>query len=212
MKKLMALVIASGALSANAATLDYGWEDGVGTILGAYNDTDLAFTNSSEVVRSGNYGLKIVDESTSNSGTPQGYLAWVNGLTDGDEVTAGFWAYDDVAGNPSARIWGHYTDDALDVDSYAGSAGGNSTYSDGNGWSYLEYTWTFDSAGGTRDGLMIETRFYDGSSAPETIYIDDLYVSSTGGYIASPVPVPAAVWLFGSGLLGLAGLRRKQKK
>jgi len=27
----------------------------------------------------------------------------------------------------------------------------------------------------------------------------------------SPVPVPAAVWLFGSGLLGLAGFARRRK-
>jgi len=29
---------------------------------------------------------------------------------------------------------------------------------------------------------------------------------------AQPVPIPAAVWLFGSGLLGLAGSRRKFQK
>ena len=28
---------------------------------------------------------------------------------------------------------------------------------------------------------------------------------------ASPVPIPAAAWLFGSGLIGLAGLKRRQK-
>lgn len=29
--------------------------------------------------------------------------------------------------------------------------------------------------------------------------------------VAAPVPVPGAVWLFGSGLIGLVGLRRKQR-
>jgi hypothetical protein len=28
----------------------------------------------------------------------------------------------------------------------------------------------------------------------------------------APVPIPAAVWLFGTGLLGLLGIRRKIKK
>ena len=35
---------------------------------------------------------------------------------------------------------------------------------------------------------------------------NDFYLSG------SPVPIPAAVWLFGSGLIGLVGLRRKMKK
>jgi len=36
-------------------------------------------------------------------------------------------------------------------------------------------------------------------------------VAGIDNYIASPVPVPAAVWLFGSGLLGLAGIARRRK-
>ena len=33
----------------------------------------------------------------------------------------------------------------------------------------------------------------------------------TGAGLVSPVPVPAAVWLFGSGLLGLVGVARRKK-
>jgi hypothetical protein len=29
--------------------------------------------------------------------------------------------------------------------------------------------------------------------------------------VVSPVPIPAAVWLFGSGLLGLIGIARRKK-
>jgi hypothetical protein len=39
-----------------------------------------------------------------------------------------------------------------------------------------------------------------------TVLIDDLYLG-----VVSPVPVPAAVWLFGSGLLGLVGVARRRK-
>ena len=38
-----------------------------------------------------------------------------------------------------------------------------------------------------------------------TVLIDDLYLG------VSAVPVPAAVWLFGSGLLGLVGVARRRK-
>ncbi len=36
------------------------------------------------------------------------------------------------------------------------------------------------------------------------------FVTWTVHGVASPVPVPAAVWLFGSGLLGLAGIARRK--
>ena len=32
------------------------------------------------------------------------------------------------------------------------------------------------------------------------------------GFQLTPVPVPAAAWLFGSGLLGLAGLARRNRR
>jgi len=37
------------------------------------------------------------------------------------------------------------------------------------------------------------------------------YVGTLDGFGASAVPVPAAVWLFGSGLVGLAGVARRRK-
>ena len=207
-------VAMAGVSGANAATLTYGWEDGVGTVLGTFNNDGMQYTNTTALAYGGSHALLVEDLSATNGGTPQAYVGWVNGLTDGDTVTASFWVYDSSEGvSPSARIWGHYTDDASDVDSYAGSAGGNSTYSAGTGWSLLEHTWTFDSAGGDRDGLMIEFRFYDGADAAATgaLLVDDLTITSSAGSIASPVPVPAAAWLFGTGLLGLFGYSRRNK-
>lgn len=40
--------------------------------------------------------------------------------------------------------------------------------------------------------------------------LDYVYIH-TGTYLVSSVPVPAAVWLFGSGLLGLVGVARRKK-
>ena len=41
---------------------------------------------------------------------------------------------------------------------------------------------------------------------------ESIYMSSTLDIRLSPIPVPAAIWLFGSGLIGLIGFSRRQQK
>ena len=38
-----------------------------------------------------------------------------------------------------------------------------------------------------------------------------IFGGQTRAFLLNPVPVPAAVWLFGSGLIGLIGLARKKE-
>jgi hypothetical protein len=68
--------------------------------------------------------------------------------------------------------------------------------------------WSSSTGGGASAGSAWV--FYPGYGAqvyePETIYYDALAVRS--GFTA--VPVPAAAWLLGSGLMGLLGLRRRK--
>ena len=56
---------------------------------------------------------------------------------------------------------------------------------------------TFTSAGITFDAAAVETFLYS---------VDDITTS------VSAVPVPAAIWLFGSGVLGLLGLSQRRKQ
>ena len=205
---LACLFVVLVSTSANAVMVapDYSWEDG-GTILGSYNS--ITATVDTTYAYSGSYSLKLVDGGGS---TPQAYVGWVTGLSEGDEVTAGFWVYDETGVDeyPKGRIWGHYTDDSSDIDSYAGSASGNSDYS-GSGWTYLEYSWIFDSDGGTRDGLVIEARTY--TDLGDTIWIDDLYITAPDtATILTPatVPVPASLWLMITGILGFVGYKRRK--
>jgi len=217
-KKYKNIVLLTGlalaATNAHSASLSYGWEDGIGTILGEFGSQNMQYSNLSGFAHSGNNALLIEDLDTSTSGTPQAYVAMVTGLTDGDTVDASFWAFDSSSGAaPSARIWGHYTVGG-DINGYEGSAGGNNTYSGVTDWSQLSHSWVFDSAGGTRDALVVEVRFYDNASATTgSILIDDLLISSSAGSILSPtvVPLPAAGWLFGAGLVGLVGISRRRK-
>jgi hypothetical protein len=166
-------------------TDSFGWEDGTSTALGFFDSGNLTMENSGEQANGGTRSLKMTENPS--SGTPQAYIWWVNGLVDGDQVTASFWVYDTTVGtNPSGRIWGHYTSDPMDINSYSGSAGGNDTYSDGSGWSQLSWTWTFASDGDDT-GLVVEARIYSGADG-DFIYIDDAEISVTA---AGPVTITA---------------------
>lgn len=200
MRNIVIITLAVVAMAAAPAWADqtgtFGWEDGVSTALGHYGD-NVTYVNSDEQAHEGTRSLKITESPS--SGTPQVFVWWVTGLVDGDTVTASFWVYDTVdSGNPSGRIWGHYTSDPMDVDSYSGSAGGNDTYSDGLGWSELIHTWTFASSGDD-DGLMVEARIYSAADG-DFIYVDDAVITVTSDtaivYAADGSVVPVELMSF----------------
>jgi len=63
---------------------------------------------------------------------------------------------------------------------------------------------TNGAGGGTTQGGALEVdNYYVGSGT--------YYVNSVTGSVA-PVPVPSALWMLGSGLVGLAGMRRRGRK
>ncbi|HSH29273.1 MAG TPA: VPLPA-CTERM sorting domain-containing protein [Thiohalobacter sp.] len=65
----------------------------------------------------------------------------------------------------------------------------NPTNLQGNNWKLF-----FETASGTQTTVQIDATPYSPSTGPATV-----------------VPVPAAVWLFGSGLLGLVGIARRRR-
>jgi hypothetical protein len=187
---IAALMLTVGMRFAHADTVHYEWSsdsDGEvagSPVLGTYGTIDVYINSDSQAAYSEEHSLKIVD---GGSGTPQAFVGWVPGLNDGDQVTAGFWVYDDSPGaQPSARIYGHYTDDLGDINSYSGSASGNLTYSGTNTWSYLEHTWTFNGSGGD-NGLVIEVRSYGGLG--DVLYIDSLTITAPN-HATINVPTP----------------------
>lgn len=93
---------------------------------------------------------------------------------------------------------------------------------------YNIYTSVFGLTGDVPDvyapwvGASLDQAVNDGSLFVHTVVRDgdstlgrNVYYNNIGSYLvqtsASPVPVPAAAWLFSSGLLGLGGFARRKK-
>jgi len=201
---------------------DYGWENG-GTLLGFYGnvgdyenvstgtDPEGPFTVSPH----GGSSMLRLNESP-HSGTPQGWVAFVEHLNEGEEVTASFWGWDSTPGaSPSMRLWGHYALSG-DINSYEGSAGGSVTYTTGDpAWDQVSWTWTFDSNSGTRDALVIEVRLYSTPSTdPEgstDFWVDDLQVDAPGtATVSFAVPEPSGLCF--AGLAALVAFRRLSRR
>lgn len=214
---LVAVALLATPVFAAQVTYNYGWEDGVGTILGSYgNVVDPTNVTGSQVgeagtdpdftvpgPNSGDHYLHVAEEP--HSSTPQAYVAFIEGLTDGDVVDASFFGYDVSPGlSPSLRVWGHYANSG-DVNSYAGSAGGNSTYTAGTGWDQVSHSWTFDSDSGTRDALVVEVRLYSypttDSGERSDFFVDDLEVTAPDTATVTFAPEPASLLLVALGAL-----------
>jgi len=201
----------SGVASADISGW-WDWDDGVSTILGSYGNLGYA-ANVLDPLGGGSNVLELYEDPI--SGTPQAYVAWITGLTDGDIIHGSFMGlgHNDL-GMSSTRIWAHYTTAGGDINDYDGSAGGNSTYS-GADWTLLDNTWTFNGDGGNHGGLVIEARIYTTSGDNGSTYIDDIYVNvidtdGSGGIVIhfAPIPAPGALALLG--LAGFASRRRRQ--
>jgi len=193
-KKLLLTVAAVCliASSASAITCIYDWED-CGTILGTYPEDPpgIIATNVTSPVYEGFRALELYDDYA--SGTPQAFLAWITGCSDGDVIEASFWRYDMTPGAaPSCRIWAHYADD-VDITSYYGSASGQSDYGPGTGWDMATFTWTFTAPDPAATALIIECRTY--SNPGDIVYVDYLTVKVnpyTTQCIHFPVSGPSA--------------------
>lgn len=196
MKKATTLIVAlATVLIALPAFADQfascGWEDGVGDVLSVFGNVgSYANVGAPDPVNSGARSLTATESPL--GGTPELYVAYFEGLTDGDVVDACYYTYDDTVGaSPSTRIWAHYGVSG-DVDSYNGSAGGNGTYSAGTGWEQQCFSWTFDSSLGTRDALIVVVRLYSDADGQQ-YWVDDLEVGTTSNTATITTPCTGSV-------------------
>jgi hypothetical protein len=191
---ILAFVLVAASF-VHADTVVCGWEGGI-PVLGLYGTGEppifATFSAPPDPHHGGAQSLRLEDNSP--SGTPQAYVAWVKGLSDGDVVEVGIWRYDTTPGvSPSCRIWAHWNDDPSDINGYNGSAGGNADYGPGLGWDYTDWNWTVADG---HTGLVIEIRTY--SSPGDVVWVDDMeVVAPEGTTIIVPEamsPVDSASW------------------
>jgi len=220
---IMVVGLVAASASAVQITVDYGWEDGVGTILGSYgNLVDPTNVTGSQNglagsqppftcpgPNSGNRYLHVAEDP--HSGTPQAYVAYIENLSEGEVVDASFFGYDVTPGaSPSLRIWGNYALNG-DVTSYDGSASGSTAYTAGTGWDQVSYSWTIPAG---KQALVIQARLYSTPSTSDPnhtdYFIDDVSVTAPDtATITVPPVVPEPTTL---ALLGLGGLLLRRRR
>ncbi len=181
----VALLLVATASAWAVQTACYSWEDGVGIVMGSYGTNFIGGPNVTGA-QSGSQGSTVGPYTCPgaydgvrylhcaedpHSGTPQAYLAYVENLQNGDQVTASFYGYDITAGtSPSLRIWAHYALNG-DVNSYEGTAIPSTPipdYTAGTGWDITAWTINFGTDGspsGNQQAVVIEGRLY---STPST--------------------------------------------
>lgn len=89
--------------------------------------------------------------------------------------------------------------------------GPQANFTGGNTYLLAQFDFTIGSPvlDGSPDFSVMENQFQLFFSSSDPITFATLVNSDVGA--PAPVPVPAAVWLLGSGLVGLLGIRRKMK-
>jgi hypothetical protein len=200
---------------------------GLGSVLAALAMFSLAGTSSASICSlsdvtlggfsandcgSGPMGDSIANTPVNDPQLPNDYMDWdVNVYGDGDRSDWQFYYKQDL--NNDGTTTADFSLGAGGIDLQITSLGGNDAWDTGtftvnaqnpllivlgDGAAY-EYTWyLFTGYTGPQSGTWDTSSVFGGMD-----------LSNITAYTV--VPVPAAVWLFGSGLLGLVGVARRKR-
>jgi hypothetical protein len=230
MKKRILQTVGAGALfalfaggaSANVLNPSFESPDASGGDIGCSADWSCfnnAFTSSNNYNPGGGFvnptaydGTQVMKQYGGDGGAVSSSVAASEGDTVSASVRAMNWSGD--AFNNLALLQIGYLDSGGGVigtvDIFADSVG-NQAYQllpqDGgepSDWTLMEVSGTAP-AGTAGAQILLLHILTDGTPASGSIFWDDVNLTVT------PIPVPAAVWLFGSGLIGLVGVARRRK-
>jgi len=157
-------------------------------------------------------GTQVLKQYGADGGSLQGGVAASAGDTVSASVYAQNWA-GDVFNNLALLQIAYFdaNDGFLGVDEIFADTQGNQAYLLTPQTGEFESDWTLMEVSGiapentTSAQILLLHILTDGTPAGGAIFWDDASLE------VSAVPVPAAVWLFGSGLLGLVGVARRRK-
>ena len=158
-------------------------------------------------------GTQVLKQYGGDGGSGQGGVAASAGDTVSASVYAQSWAGD--AFNNLALLQIAYFDagdNLLGVDEIFADSIGNQAYlltpqdgADISDWTLMEVAGVAPVGTASAQILLLHI-LTDGTPGTGAIFWDDASLE------VSPIPVPAAVWLFGSGLLGLVGVARRKSR
>jgi len=149
-------------------------------------------------------GLTLSDDG-SNSNT----------ISTGGPLLIGAGQYFVMAKNGDNNTNGGFSADYVYSNFTLGNSGDQIIFSSGaNELLRFNYSAGFDVAGQSMEliGLPMIEANYALTSITLTYGLGDIGTpGAAGSFTPAPVPVPAAAWLFGSGLMGLIGIGRRRK-
>lgn len=209
----LAAAILLGSTAAQAATVNGFANGGFENVSGGQADSWLSANSGyslSTDARTGTYSARLMSPQLSaavmlQNSVDDGGLA---PLIAGDNPMFSFWAKGSAGTTGNALFSLRYLDASGNILSTSNNVFFHTNI---NTATWTEFTYDLGPVplGATAAFLEMVQGIgpIDGESLlAGEILIDDIYL----GVEASAVPVPAAAWLFGSALLGLAGIKRKK--
>ncbi|HOX24158.1 MAG TPA: hypothetical protein PLL30_00210 [Candidatus Krumholzibacteria bacterium] len=153
-----------------------GWEDCPETVLGlagpGMEPIIASLAMAPDPVLEGIRSLRLVHNAP--GWAPRAYLAYVDGVGNGDRIMVEIARYAAAPGIAPCRIRGRYNDSLPDLDVNDGDAGGPDDPG-GLGWQWVSYTW--EMAGG-HSGLVIDVEMT--GEAGDTVWLDMMIVVPPG--------------------------------